>query len=107
MENSILLTVPHVPSADKYISWVSTFYKYFELDSKEYLVVRYEDLIFDYEAQKEKIERYLGLSKHNSPKSCFDPSISCKYVGMWKQSNLNPDLFNIIQQRLSQYCYEL
>lgn len=97
--------IPH-DNVDIYIKWVKTFYLKFNRVSKDYLVVRYEELINDYEVQKQRIEEYLGIKNHNAPLTCFNPAISSRYVGLWKTSNLPLSAFERIKSELSDLCFE-
>lgn len=58
-----------------------TFYKksiYDECKSsnENVLYVYFEDLVYNYEKTKEKIEKFLGISKHARQLTKFDPSVS-------------------------------
>ncbi len=44
--------------------------------SDDVLLVRFEDLIYDYENEVSKIEKFLGIKNHVAPKKKFDPAIS-------------------------------
>ena len=40
------------------------------------LYVRFEDLVYNYEAASGKIMQFLGLKEHTHPGKCFDPGMS-------------------------------
>lgn len=54
-------------------------------DTDSRLSINFEDLIYEYEGTKKKIEDFLGLSNHISPKTKFNPQISIN----------NTQLFNL------------
>lgn len=58
--------------------------------SQNLLVLKFEDLVHDYEIQKSRIESFLGLSAedHILPKKYFDPLKSSKNVGVYKNCNI-------------------
>lgn len=76
-------------------------------DTDDYISIRFEDLVLNYDATIKKIEMYLGLKpeQHIAPKSAFDPSISNHSVRLWKQYTKYNKEYNIIAQDLSQYLY--
>ena len=81
----------------------------FSLDGNgEYLVVRFEDLLYDYPNQVERIEKYVGLnpSQHLYPKTCLDISVSRKNVGLWKTDKEYKEIYNQIRKELSVICYD-
>lgn len=59
---------------------------YLKLHDKDFLMLRFEDLVMDYERTVAEIEGFLGLSSkaHVFPKASFDPAISAKNVGIYK-----------------------
>lgn len=95
-------------TVENFIRWYSATYKnvHFEPDIDEYLVVRYEDLIWKYEKTVDRIEKYLNLKPedHVSIKSCFDPSLSSKYTKLYKiHQEYFKDIENI-ESNLRAYC---
>jgi len=76
-------------TVDNFIKWYSIIYKNvsFSNESDDYLVVRYEDLIWEYDKTVSRIEKYLNLkhADHTSIKSCFDPNVSSKYTKLYKK----------------------
>lgn len=59
---------------------------YWKLKDKDFLLLRFEDLVKNYDHTVLEIERFLGLSSdaHAFKKSGFDPEISAKNVGIHK-----------------------
>lgn len=102
-----VLFIPH-NNVDDFISW----YKYKNLsfvlkDSPYFLLVRFEDLINDYQTTVNKIEDYIGLKpeQHTSPRSAFSEKVSKKNVGIHKQMpEIAQDCQKILQE-LGDFCY--
>lgn len=73
----------------KFVDWylaTREHKKYEQDDACIVLRIEFEDLIFNYEETVKKIENFLGLDNkhHVAPKSRFNPDISSKNVGLWK-----------------------
>ena len=98
--------LPH-DTAEHFIKIMKRRYVKLDINSKEYLAIRFEDLILDYDKTVAKIEKYLNLGEHKRPQSCLDISISCKNVGMWKTATDIPqEDYEKIQKAMPQFCYE-
>lgn len=98
--------MPH-DTVEQYIEHTKSLYQPMDINSKEYLSIRFEDLIWDYDKTITKIEKYLNLGEHKRPMSCLDTSISCKNIGMWKNAEDIPQKdFEKIYEALREYCYE-
>ena len=98
--------LPH-DTVEHFIKIMSHRYGNLDIDSKEYLSIRFEDLILDYDKTVGKIEKYLNLGEHKRPQSCLDISISCKNVGMWKTATGIPqEDYKKIQKAMPQFCYD-
>jgi len=61
-----------------------------KVPSDKLLVLKFEDLVQDYDHIKPKIESFIGLdpSDHIEPKKYFDPAKSAKNIGVYKNSKL-------------------
>lgn len=100
--------LPH-KTVEEFIS----YYKYQErnvlLDRKEDLVIRFEDLVNDYDNQTSRILSYLNLKQEainsNTQKTLFNPSVSKVNIGIWRKSNLPVSDFDKIKSSLQYYCY--
>lgn len=104
--------VAWIPYEDvnSFILWYKYCMQTFSLDGNgEYLVVRFEDLVYDYQKQVERIEEYVGLtsSQHLYPKKCLDVSVSRKNVGLWRSDRKNSDAYIQIKKELGLICYDL
>lgn len=93
-------------TVEHFIKATKQRYAHLHPDSKDYLVIRFEDLILDYDKTVAKIEKYLGLGEHKRPQSCLDTSISSKNIGTWKTAEEFPkEDFEKIYNELKEYCY--
>ena len=65
-----------------------------QLPADSFLLIRFEELVTDYETQKSRIEDFLHLSQqdHALPKNYFDPAKSIKNIGLHHHSKIHvPD----------------
>lgn len=70
------------------------------------LVVRFEDMIYEYKHTTERIKSFLGLKEHSFPKKFFKPEESMINTRVF---NRYPDLLNdtkYIEKELSDYIYD-
>lgn len=96
---------PH-DSVENFIRSMQRRYSHLDVESKSPLVIRFEDLILDYDSTVAKIEVYLNLGEHKRPQSCLDTSISCKNIGLWKTATDIPQSdYEKIAASMPQYCY--
>lgn len=95
-------------SVDDFIKWTRIAYRSFLPSLTNCLTIRFEDLVCDYENQKARIEEYLDMDSchHVAPKSCFDPAVSCKTVGLWKMSADRKTEFDKIKEAFPELCYK-
>lgn len=68
------------------------------------LVLKFEDVVCNYEQTLEKIYRFLNVTtaEHITPKKFFDPQRSIKNVGIWKSFS-DQDAIAQIESRLAEY----
>ena len=69
--------------------------------------VLFEDLILRYEDMVARIIDHLGEdpSVHVNRKKYFDPAVSIKNVGLWK-NHPRRDEIDLIRRELREYCHE-
>lgn len=95
---------------DHFISWYKIITKNIDVNTKNYLIIQFESLIFDYENQIKRIMDYLKLDPkdHNEllKQKFFNPSISKVNVGIWENSPLPKSDFDKIRKELSDFCYD-
>lgn len=98
--------MPH-DTVEQFIEHTKISYANLDTKATDYLAVRFEDLILDYDKTVGLIEKYIGLGEHKRPQSCLDTSISCKNIGTWKTADDIPqEDFEKIYEELKEYCYE-
>lgn len=78
----------------------------FSCEHPSLLKLRFEDLVHDYEAQVKKIEGFLGLNPemHTRPKTAFDPMVSIRNVGIYREW-LSAEESAMIVKALPKYCW--
>ena len=70
------------------------------------IIIRFEELVYDYDKNIKKIMDFLGLKEKNhiEPKSIFDPEISKTNIGAWREFT-DQDFMKKTGELLSEYCY--
>ena len=95
-------------NAKIFIEWYKAlhFRKDF-VNKNDVLFIRFEDIINNYEKTVESIEVYLGIKniQHLHIKEYFNPQISKKNMGLWKEYK-NQEVMKEIKVALAEYCYE-
>jgi hypothetical protein len=73
------------------------------------LTLNFEDLVLDYEASKEKIERFCGLKStdHINPLQHFIPDISAGNIGLYREDKRGAADLAIIEQQLPEFLYQI
>lgn len=99
--------MPHRRVED-FITWTRIMYGNFSPDSEEYLAVRFEDLILDYDRETARIEQYLGLSpaQHTRKRQCLDPSVSVRSVRQWTREPQFAADFEKIKEAFPELCLD-
>lgn len=101
-----IIWLPH-DTVEHFIQYMKRQYAHLDVDDTTRLVIRFEDLILDYDNTCKNIEKYLNLGEHKCPQSCLDTSISCKNIGTWKETPEIPqEDVDKIYDELREYCYE-
>lgn len=69
--------------------------------------IQFEDLIYNYQQEIEKIEHFLNLkdSEHKNPFQNFNPRISIHNTHVWNQYN-DMTSVHIIENKLAEYLYD-
>lgn len=82
--------------------------KKFNDGNKDVLRIKFEELVMEYENTLDKIFEFLGEDKsiHIHPKRYFDPAISIKNVGIWKNYRKKEEIA-MIENELKEYCYNI
>lgn len=106
IENNVGCT-PHNPR-DFIIWYLNKVAPYISYQHDNYLILRFEDMVLDYENATKKIMAFLGLNKneHVLQYGYFDPSISKKNIGIHKCCN-DKEAIATIENALYKYCYNI
>jgi hypothetical protein len=74
---------------------------------KNVLRINFEDLVLNYDQSVDKISSFLSLDKngHSFPRKYFDPEISIKRIGKWKNSDRKAEIEKI-SRHLEKYLYQ-
>lgn len=80
---------------------------WFEENHPNYKIVRFEDLVLNYDKTTDEINDFLGLDKNNhiKKKKYFNPIVSVKNIGIHKNFN-DQKAIEYIKNNLKQYCWE-
>lgn len=74
-------------------------------DTENILSINFEDLIFEYSKTVEKIEKFLGISKHMCPRTKFHPDVSVNNVNLKHRYKMYAKDINKIEIYLSDSLY--
>ena len=80
--------------------------KYVSSYSEDYLLIRFENLVLNYDETVQRVIDFLGLTKTNHMMShkFFNPNVSIKNIGLYK-SYPNQEAIKYIEKELAEYCY--
>lgn len=83
------------------------FNKLYKGDDPRVMIIKFEDLILDYNNVSLAIMSFLGLKPedHTHKKKYFDPDKSKKNIALWKNYS-NQDEINYIYSHLEQFCFK-
>lgn len=85
-----------------FVKWYKWYYdKYKSVKNDNVLLIRFEDFVFDYDRISRKIINFLGLEEvdHINKFKYFNPEISCKNVGLYKDYE-DKNAIKIIEDQL-------
>jgi len=68
------------------------------------LHVRFEDLIFHYQDTKKRVEEFLGIQEHRSPRKHFDPLFAAKNTMLYRKHENREEIAKI-EQSMGQWLY--
>lgn len=101
--------IPH-KSVDDFVNWYGIIAKHYNLkETKDYMVVQFEQLIVNYEDAVSDIEGYVGLesAQHSRKLANLDPTVSSKNMLIWKKNrNIDSDSYEMLYKILKSYCYK-
>lgn len=91
---------------------VQTFVKYYHLsyfdnyeDNAHVLRMNFEDMIYNYDTSCKKIEQFVGVKKHVTPKKYFDPAISINNTQLKEKYPEFAEDIAYIEKELKDYLY--
>lgn len=106
---------PEINAGTMYPTDINVFIDYWKrlntyerkINDSRILKIHFEDLIYNYEETVEKIENHCKLTKknHNKLREYFKPEKSIKNTQVYKMRNEWKDEIRLIEQELSEYCY--
>jgi len=98
-------------SVETFIEWYKNVYSSVNPSNNtlDCLVIRYEDLIFNYDVLEKQLNDYVGVSSedHELRQQYFRPEYSKRYVGIYKEMPERKDEFVLIKKALPDYCISL
>ena len=70
-----------------FVKWYGRIVPYLTMCNPNYKLIRFEKLVLDYDNEVSGIEEFLGLDfkDHIASKSAFEPAISSRNIGIYKQ----------------------
>lgn len=85
----------------------STRKQLYSIESKDLLVVRFEDLIYNYDQEVSKIESFIGLDResHVKARTLFNPSKSISNTQLFKRYPCYQEDLNYIEENLKEYLF--
>lgn len=92
---------------DDYIKWYKRLtVEVLKTKDPDFLIIRFEDLVLNYNHSTKTIMNFLGLEEKNHihKQGFFDPSVSIKNIGLYKSFN-DQSIIKKIEKELSEYCY--
>lgn len=98
--------IPH--KIEPFVNWYRKQVElYTKLNDADYLLLRFEELVLNYDKSVSDIEQFLGLAPetHLHHKGGFDPSISVRNVGVYK-SQIPESEAMAIASELKEFCFD-
>jgi len=106
---AIKLNVNWIPSkVSDFIKWYDLMcVRFVNVNHPNFLAIRFEDLVNNYDKTVMSVLKFIGADKSNhvAVKDFFDPQISIKNVGLYKQYYDREEI-KVIEQELKQFCYQ-
>lgn len=76
------------------------------LQDDRVLHVRFEDMVYDYEAATRRIREFLHLGNNPNPKSIFDPALSIANTQVFKRFPQFADDVGVIERELPEFLFD-
>lgn len=79
-----------------------------EIQNPNVLLVKFEDLIYNYETESVKMMNFIGLNENNHIRrqQFLNPERSKKNTQLWMKYNEYQNDIILIEEKLGQYCYD-
>lgn len=106
---AVKYSVPWIPksSSSEFICWYTHSLNKLK-DNDRLKIIRFENLVFNYDNTVREIENFLDLqpSAHTRKFDFFDPNISKKNIGLYKTlESTHNTIIGEIENELSKFCY--
>lgn len=93
-------------SVQEYIEFYKkTVYDECHSDDENVLYVHFEDLVYDYEETRKRIELFLGINKHVRPFTRFNPAVSINNTQLFKKFGEYREDVNLIEKAIPEALY--
>lgn len=96
-------------SVEEFLKWEEKMYRGADRQSEACLSVRFEDMVMHYDAEVERIERFLQLQprQHVMKRQIFDPDISRANIDAWRKAAEYARDCEEIARRKPSLCYNI
>lgn len=94
-------------TVNDFVLWERNMYAGHNDENKDYLTVRFEQLVTDYDREISQIEYFLGIDKehHMKRQQLFNPEISKKNIRIWECNDKYSKDCQQIKQLAPDLCY--
>lgn len=92
-------------SVEDFISYYRDQMSLIKIDDERVLYVQFEDLIYEYEKEIERIKAFLNIDKHNKQYSKFNPNVSIANTQLALRYPEYSDEIKKIEDSLAEYLY--
>ncbi len=90
-----------------FVNYYKAIYESIVMNSGDtVMLVHYEDLIYNYEKEKKRIEDFCGVSNHSEPKKFFDPDYSIRYTQLFLDYPELIEDVEYIRKNLAEFLFE-
>lgn len=97
-----------IDTVEDYIAYYRCLRKnqpYLEPNSR-ILIIKFEDMVYDYETTSQKVREFLHLPENPRPKSVFDPSLSIANTQVFKRFPQFSEDVKKIEEQLPEYLFD-
>ncbi len=92
---------------DDFITWERNMYAGHKDDNDNYLTVKFEQLVMNYDEEVSQIEKFLGIDKeqHTKQNQLFNPEISKRNIKIWENEDTLASDCQKIKEMAPELCY--